>query len=138
MTVLDDAACWERLATQQVGRLVTHVGDLVDVVPINFVVDGESIVFRTASGSKLAGLTVNNAVAFEVDEIGEERGWSVVLHGRAQALETEAEIAAAEKLPLRPFVPTLKPTFVRVVVESLSGRVYEFGEEPRREDVQEG
>ena len=138
MTVLDDAACWERLATQQVGRLVTHVGDLVDVVPINFVVDGESIVFRTASGSKLAGLTVNNAVAFEVDEIGEERGWSVVLHGRAHALETEAEIAAAEKLPLRPYVPTLKPTFVRVVVETLSGRAYEFGEEPRREDVQEG
>lgn len=138
VTVLSEDDCWERLATQQVGRLVTHVGGLVDIVPINFVVDGRSLVFRTAAGSKLAGLTVNSDVAFEVDRFDDEGGWSVVVRGAARALEHEDEVSAAEALPLRPFVPTLKPTFVRIEVSAISGRAFEFGEEPRREDAQEG
>lgn len=138
MVVLDEAECWELLATQQVGRLVTRVGEVVDIVPINFVIDGRGIIFRTAAGSKLSGVVVNEAVVFEVDLFGLEQGWSVVLHGKAHVLESEADIAAAEQLPLRPFVPTLKPTFVRVDAESLSGRAYRFGPEPRREDAQEG
>ena len=56
---LDENTCWERLSTRSVGRIVTNVGGVVDIAPVNFVVDGRSIVFRTASGSKLAGLTVN-------------------------------------------------------------------------------
>lgn len=136
--VLDEAGCWEHLQKRQVGRLVTRVGDAVDIVPINYVVEGQSIVFRTAAGSKLAAFAVNDSVVFETDEFDDERGWSVVLHGNAHALEREDEIAAAERLPLKPFVATLKPTFVRVAATSLTGRAYVFGPEPRREDVQEG
>ena len=138
VTVLTEEECWRRLGSQAVGRLITRVGDAIDVVPINFVLDGRSAVFRTAAGTKLAGLTINDAVLLEADEVGEESGWSVVLRGRAAALETEAERHAAEALPLRPFVPTLKPTFVRIEAESISGRHYRFGEEPRREDQQDG
>jgi len=138
MAVLSESECWDRVATQVVGRLVTSVGEVIDVVPVNFVVDRRAIVFRTAAGSKLAGLTVNSSVLFEVDEFDDDRGWSVVLHGQAQALETEGEVAAAERLPLKPFVSTLKPTFVRVEVDSVTGRSFVFGEEPKRENVQEG
>lgn len=138
VTVLSESECWELVSAQSVGRLVTHVGEVVDVVPINYVVDDESIVFRTAAGSKLSGLTINDAVVFEVDAFDEVRGWSVVLRGRARALETEAEIAAAADLPLQPMVPTLKPTFVRVRVDSVSGRAFRFGEEVLRENVQNG
>lgn len=138
LVVFDEDTCWERLKTRPVGRLVTRVEDAVDIVPINYVVDGDSIVFRTAAGSKLAALAINSSVVFETDEFDDERGWSVVLHGRAKALELEDEVAAAEQLPLKPFVATLKPTFVRVTAESLTGRSYKFGPEPRREDVQEG
>lgn len=130
ITILSDEECWERIGTQSVGRLVTSVGGVVDLVPINFVVDGDSLVFRTASGSKLAGLTVNSAVVFEVDSIGDEGGWSVVVHGSALALERDAEIEAAEKLPLKPLVPTVKRTFVRITPESLTGREFVFGPEP--------
>ena len=136
--VLSEDDSWELVAGVSMGRLVTRVGDVVDVVPINFVVDGGTLVFRTAPGAKLAGLTVNHSVVFEVDSFDEVGGWSVVLRGTAHALETEAEVAAAEALPLRPWVPTLKTVFVRIDVESVSGRQFRFGEEPRREDVQEG
>lgn len=138
VTVLDEQTCWERLATQQVGRLVTHVGDVVDIAPINFVVDEGGLVFRTAAGSKLAELSINDSVVFETDSFDAERGWSVVAHGRARALSTEDEVAAAEALPLRPSVATLKPTFVRIEVSRVTGREFEFGPEPRREDVQNG
>jgi len=138
VSVLTEDECWERLGSQRVGRIVTRVGDVVDVVPLNFVLDGRSAVFRTAPGNKLIELTINDSVLLEVDEIGEESGWSVVLRGHARVLESEAEIAAAEALPLRPFVPTLKSTFVRIEAESIGGREYRFGPEPRREDQQEG
>ncbi|EYT56734.1 pyridoxamine 5-phosphate oxidase [Leucobacter sp. UCD-THU] len=138
VTVLSDDECWRRLGSQRVGRLVTSVGDVVDVVPINFVVDDGSVVFRTAPGNKLVELTINDSVLFEADEIGEESGWSVVVRGHARVLEAQAEVAEAEALPLKPFVPTLKPTFVRIEVVSIGGREYRFGPEPRREDQQEG
>ena len=135
---LDENTCWERLSTRSVGRIVTNVGGVVDIAPVNYVVDGRSIVFRTASGSKLAGLTVNSSVVFEADEFDLAGGWSVVVHGDARALELEAEIAEAERLPLRPYIPTLKPTFVRIAAQSVTGREFEFGPETRREDVQDG
>lgn len=138
VTHLSEDECWERLATRSVGRLATSVGGALDIVPVNYVVDGRSIVFRTAPGSKLVELTINDSVAFETDAVGEEDGWSVVVHGSARALETEAEQLAAEELPLRPFIPTLKPTFVRIDAQSVTGRGFVFGEEPRREDVQDG
>jgi nitroimidazol reductase NimA-like FMN-containing flavoprotein (pyridoxamine 5'-phosphate oxidase superfamily) len=138
VTVLTETECWERVSTQRVGRLATHVGNVVDIAPINFVVDGSTILFRTAPGSKLSELTVNHSVVFEVDAFTEETGWSVVLRGTARVLEDEAEIAAAEALPLRPFVPTLKLVFVKIEGLVGTGRSFVFGPEPDREALQEG
>lgn len=134
--VLDDAESWQLLGTHTVGRLVTHVGDVVDIFPVNYVVDGESIVLRTAEGTKLTEMLIGGEVLFEVDEHTETEAWSVVLRGRARRLETEAEILAADALPLRPLVPTLKRNYVRIEVSSLSGRKFELGEEPPRYGVQ--
>lgn len=138
ITVLNDDECWELLATQRVGRLVTSVGEVIEIVPINFVVDERAILFRTAPGTKLSELTVNSSVVFEVDSFDAAGGWSVVLRGEARALDTEDEIAAAEALPLRPFVPTVKRVFVRIGGGTVTGRSFIFGPEPDREAVQEG
>lgn len=134
IAVLSEDDAWARLGSQKYGRLATSVGGVVDLVPVNFVVDNQSIVFRTAAGSKLAGLAVNGAVVFEADEIGENDGWSVVVHGTARILERDDEIAAAEQLDLRPFVPTVKRTFVRVTPERVTGRAFRFGPEPEFDD----
>ncbi|MBP1325920.1 nitroimidazol reductase NimA-like FMN-containing flavoprotein (pyridoxamine 5'-phosphate oxidase superfamily) [Leucobacter exalbidus] len=136
--VLNSQECWKLLRLETVGRLVTHVGDIVDIVPLNFVVDDESIVFRSAAGSKLAGLTVNSSVLLEVDRFTSERGWSVVVHGRAEVLEREAEIAAAAELPLTPMVSSAKPTFVRINVDSVRGRRFLFEGGDLADVLQEG
>ncbi|WP_447943511.1 pyridoxamine 5'-phosphate oxidase family protein [Microbacterium aurum] len=135
--LLTDDECWDRLAEQQLGRLVTHVGDVLDIFPVNYTVDGESLVFRTAEGSKLTELTINDQVLFEVDEYTDTDAWSVVVRGTARRLDTPEEVRAADELPLRPWIPTLKYNYVRITATSLSGRDIERGEEPDRYGVQE-
>jgi nitroimidazol reductase NimA-like FMN-containing flavoprotein (pyridoxamine 5'-phosphate oxidase superfamily) len=127
---------WAKLRTQSLGRLVTRVGDVVDIFPVTYVVDGETLVFRTAEGSKLVELVVNDSVLFEVDELSAEDAWSVVVRGRARRLESPEEVAAADELPLTPAIPTLKHNYVRVEADSLSGRAFQRGDEPDRYGVQ--
>jgi len=134
---LTDEECWERLSRQELGRLVTAVGDVLDIFPVNYTVDGESLVFRTAEGSKLTELSINDDVLFEVDDHTDTDAWSVVVRGHAHRLETEHEVRAADDLPLRPWVPTLKYNYVRVQPTSLSGRAFRRAEEPDRYGVQQ-
>jgi nitroimidazol reductase NimA-like FMN-containing flavoprotein (pyridoxamine 5'-phosphate oxidase superfamily) len=137
VALLTDQECWERLREQELGRLVTRVGDVVDIFPVNYVVDGESLLFRTAQGSKLFELTINDEVLFEVDDHDDTSAWSVVLRGSAHALDSSADVERADGLGLRPWVPTLKYTYVRVEATSLTGRAFERAPEPERYGIQD-
>ncbi|MFT4213436.1 MAG: pyridoxamine 5'-phosphate oxidase family protein [Microbacterium sp.] len=137
VTVLTEAQSWDRLAEHQLGRLVTRVGAVLDIFPVNYTIDGKSIVFRTAEGSKLTELTINDEVLFEVDEYTDVDAWSVVVRGNAQRLETGDEVRSADALPLTPWIPTLKYNYVRIVPTALSGREFQRGEEPDRYGVQD-
>lgn len=130
VTTIPEDACWGYLASQEVGRLATAVDNEPGIVPINFVLDGQSVVFRTALGGKLHDLIVNEKVAFEVDGWNDEEGWSVVLHATAEVVEDAATLARFAKAPLRPWVPTVKPIWVRLLPEDLTGRRFRFGPEP--------
>ena len=134
---LSEEECWQRLRGSELGRLVTRVGDVIDIFPINYVVDGTSIVFRTAEGSKLVELTVNDEVLFEVDEHTDADAWSVIVRGSAHVLDTLAEREAAVGLGLQPWVPTLKYNYVRISPSSLTGRAFRRTGEPERYGVSE-
>lgn len=134
---LSDAQCWEHLRTQELGRLVTQAHGVLDIFPVNYVVDDESIVFRTAGGSKLFELTVNDEVLFEADDHTGTDAWSVVVRGHARRLDTAAEVERADALPLSPWIPTLKYDYVRVAPASLSGRAFRRGPEPDRYGIQD-
>lgn len=134
---LSDEQCWERLRTQDLGRLVTRVGDVLDIFPVNYVVDDGSVLFRTAQGSKLFELTVNDEVLFEVDDHTDAEAWSVIVRGRAHPLDRSADVERADGLGLQPWIPTLKYTYVRVEATSISGRAFQRGPEPDRYGVQQ-
>ncbi len=124
MVVSDLSAeeCWDLLRRQEFGRLAYHDGDLVTLVPIHYALDDEHrILFRTAEGSKLLAITHNVDVAFEVDEIGEDAAFSVVLHGSAHEL-VDREAAWVDTLPLRPWVPTTKCHVLAIEPHQVSGR----------------
>ena len=55
VATLSDEECWQLLAGEELGRLVTRVGDVLDIFPVNYVVDEDTIVFRTAEGVEWKG-----------------------------------------------------------------------------------
>jgi nitroimidazol reductase NimA-like FMN-containing flavoprotein (pyridoxamine 5'-phosphate oxidase superfamily) len=112
---------WGFLREREFGRLAFHLVGEVHIVPINYAVDGERLVFMTAEGSKLFGVTSNNDVAFEVDEVSGDHATSVICRGRAHVLEGQAAYVA-ERLPVRPWVGTPKTVVVAIQVDEISGR----------------
>ena len=62
---LDRDACWEFLRGHEFGRLAFHLAGEVHITPINYAVDGQTLLFRTSEGNKLLGVVMNDDVAFE-------------------------------------------------------------------------
>ena len=124
-TWMDEAACWEHLRGQDLGRLGYHLVDEVHIVPINYVVDRRRLIFRTMPGSKLLGIVMDSDVAFEVDGQDGDVAWSVLARGTGRILEGE-EMREAEQLPLRPWTSGAKFTLVAIDVQSVTGRRLEM------------
>ena len=59
VTIIPEDSCWGYLASQEVGRLGVSSHDVPEIFPINYYVDGESIIFRSAEGSKMDQLALN-------------------------------------------------------------------------------
>lgn len=102
LTRLTPAECGELLLTRSVGRLayVARAG-VPDIVPVNYVMDGDAVLLRSGPGPKLQAAERGDVVAFEVDDIDEltHTGWSVVLVGRASLVPPDQSIAAAAGPP---------------------------------------
>lgn len=128
--VLDDDQSWRLLEHTNHGRLATTVGGIVDIFPLNYGVMDRIIYIRTSPGEKLAALTVNDHVAFEADGILSDEAWSVVVHGVAHQLQTQAEIEAARASGVSPWIPTHKEAWVRIEVSKITGRHFRLGAQP--------
>jgi nitroimidazol reductase NimA-like FMN-containing flavoprotein (pyridoxamine 5'-phosphate oxidase superfamily) len=123
--VLDYAECLRLLATRQVGRIGFAIWGAPEILPVNYVLDGDAVVFATGAGSKLSAV-VRSPVVFEVDDTDEKTrsGWSVVVHGLAQEV-TASDARTLERvraLPLEPWSEGRKPYFVRITPRFVSGR----------------
>lgn len=85
---LTAAESHEFLRAGNVGRLAFTLHDHVDIVPINYVSDGDWIFGRTSTGTKLAMLLHNPWCAFEADEVEAMFDWtSVVVKGTFSILD---------------------------------------------------
>ena len=121
---LDGTECWRLLEATEVGRLAVSMANHPDIFPINYVVDDETIVFRSGAGTKLAAAVLGRGVAFEIDGYDAERGeaWSVVIKGQASEVEGMMERMQADDLPLFPWHVGPKPNMVRIHPEMVTGR----------------
>ena len=126
VTAIPEDTCWQMLSAEEFGRLAFHLADEVHLVPINYAVDERRrIVFRTAEGSKLLGLTMDADVAFEIDHVEEDEATSVVVRGRARQLEGH-EADETDQLRLRAWVDTVKFNTIAVEVDEITGRRFEL------------
>jgi len=131
-TVLSDDESWSVLNRCQHGRLAVTVLGEPDIYPINFIAHDGVLLMRTNPGTKLTELTVNEKVAFEVDEVADDEAWSVVVKGTARVIESQSEIDEADKLPLKPWIQTRKYTYVEIAPTRIHGRHFDLGDEPER------
>jgi nitroimidazol reductase NimA-like FMN-containing flavoprotein (pyridoxamine 5'-phosphate oxidase superfamily) len=121
---LEHHECWELLRTVSVGRLAVLVDGHPDIFPVNYTVDGGTIVFRTGQGTKLAAVSGDSRVAVEADGVDAVTGlaWSVVLKGPAAAIKGTEGILDTASLYLFPWQAGKKDTFIRVSPDTLTGR----------------
>lgn len=123
---MDERECWERLRNHptKVGRLAFVDDGVPAVLPLNFRVDGTSIVFRTGPGAKLAAVISAQMLAFEADEVdaGWQWGWSVLAQGRAYHEQDRHTIRRLERLGLRPWTHAQRDDWIVMRPSRISGR----------------
>jgi len=126
MEVMDDRDCLALVGEEVIGRIAVIAGGRPEVFPVNYAVAGDSVVFRTATGTKLDA-AVNGPVAFEVDRFdpATRSGWSVVIHGRAEVVDglSHPDLRQTlEALPVDPWAAGNKEHLIRIVPASITGR----------------
>ena len=125
LRVMDRSECLEMLAADNVGRLAVVVGGAPTIFPVNYVLDGEIVTFRTDPGTKLDH-GPRTTVAFEIDHLdrGSRTGWSVVVTGRLEELDPvrSKEWARSAGLGIDPWAGGAKDHIVRLVPTRITGR----------------
>jgi len=87
--------CLELLHGGVLGRVALSTPMGPRIVPINYAMYEDAIVFRTTPYSELGTYGWNTDLAFEIDHIDYDKhqGWSVVAIGRATLVEDPDELA---------------------------------------------
>lgn len=120
LDVLDDAACEALLRSHSFGRVGVRIADDLVILPVYYVVDGESIVYRTTPGTKLNAAVLGTRVAFEIDS--DDASWSVLVRGHTHEA-TDAELGDRAREYLRAAWPVgVREHFVRIRIEQITGR----------------
>ncbi len=125
MEIIPRRECLQLLAGRRVGRLAFLIGDQPMVLPVNYGLSGDIVVFRTGDGTKLDAARARK-VAFEVDEVDADarEGWSVVVQGVAEDI-TDADDWFAESLravACRTWLPGAAGHYVRITPTLVTGR----------------
>jgi hypothetical protein len=125
---LDRPECLRLLATAAVGRIAVSVTEWEHPVirPVNYVFDtaSQSVLIRTAPGSKLHAVLRSARAAFEIDGLDPTGriGWSVIIVGVSEEITNRAELTRIDGLGLEPWAPGRKGHWVRIRANTVSGR----------------
>jgi uncharacterized protein len=116
--------CLALLRSRELGRVGFELEQRPVILPVNYRVIANGIVFRVAPGTTLSAALTRARVAFEVDdaEPGGQSGWSVLVTGRATELHDEESVRQARHLGVSPWAPGDHDHFVIVPVDQISGR----------------
>jgi nitroimidazol reductase NimA-like FMN-containing flavoprotein (pyridoxamine 5'-phosphate oxidase superfamily) len=125
LEILHLGDCFGLLESVPVGRIGFLAGGEVIILPVNFLVDGQDVVFRTSAGSKLSAIEIGHYVGFEADsyDAATRSGWSVVVNGLAEIIDSEEEAARLDTLGLSSWGGGASDrVWVRIRPSAVSGR----------------
>ena len=122
---MSDHECERLLRGNVVGRVALSTPDGPHIVPVNYAVVDDALVVRTSPYSVLGTYGRDAVLAFEVDHVdhANQRGWSVVVRGRAEVVTDAAELdhISAVWAP-RPWASGARTLVLRIPQSELTGR----------------
>ena len=131
---LANSACLELLRDNHFGRVafVEQTDGLPVIMPVNYLMYGETVVFRTDPDSKLGRAMRSTTAAFEIDGIDERErtGWSVVVSGRAEEVVEPNELDELRQTPRLPWAAGDRFQYVRIRPRLVTGRCISVAELP--------
>lgn len=125
LDVLDMEESLTLLRSRPIGRFAYLAAGEPVVVPANYLVDGATVVLRSLAGSKLDAAVIGEAVSLQIDDfdIEERTGWSVLVRGTAQLVDSGEDIARYDtELESWAVVTPGSATWIRIVATDISGR----------------
>jgi len=124
LRTLTPVECFDLLEPGGIGRVAFSSASEIMILPVNFAMTGNIIIFRTAPDTLLA-LHADAKVSFEADRLDDARheGWSVLVHGRAHKVSDERDVRHLEdRTHLKPWAAGARDVYVRIAPTQISGR----------------
>jgi hypothetical protein len=121
-TRLTEAETWHLLEQTTVGVLATAAQGRADLFPVNYLVDGRTLLIRTSPGTKTVELSDNPHAAFAAQGTDRHGAWSVVIQGSAEQFTDEVDLVGSAALELVSWAPGEKHVFVRITPYRIEGR----------------
>jgi nitroimidazol reductase NimA-like FMN-containing flavoprotein (pyridoxamine 5'-phosphate oxidase superfamily) len=116
--------CRQRLQSRGVGRIGVLADRMVEIYPVNYVVDGDDVVVRVRRGGQIdVGSQEGAWVALQIDHADARyhEGWGVLVHGHCTHVDDPDELARLARLPLTPWGDAGRTLFLRISMESVTG-----------------
>lgn len=127
---LSEDECRILISPGGIGRIAYSGRFGLTVLPVNYQVFEDTIVFRTALDSPMgedlrSGIAnAEYKVAFEIDELdnSERTGWSVLIQGAAHHVDSDTEHGSVRASGVEPWAGGTKEHYIRIVPSRITGR----------------
>src|SRR4051794_14776443 len=131
--IITEDECLRLLAEDEIGRLAIIDGGAPVMFPVNYQLDGRTIVFRTAPGTKLEG-GPRAPASFEIDSFDRatKAGWSVLAAGRLEEVDVY-DVKGETQLRVQPWADGTRERWMRLRPTRITGRVVRPRSNPQRD-----
>jgi uncharacterized protein len=121
---LSRSECETLLRRGVVGRVAIATPQGPHIAPLNYSISEGSVVLCTTPYSLLGTYGRDSLLAFEIDHFEQvhERGWSVVVRGRAEPVEDAAELRNLVRVLPHPWAAGRRSLYLRIPLTEVSGR----------------
>ncbi len=117
--------CLALMSTQRLGRFGVVVDGVPLVLPMQFLLDGETVVLQTNQGAKTLHAPLTS-VSFEVDHVDWEQGvgWSVIIQGIGEDISTaiDERSEALRALAVHSWAPPPADRWLMIIPRVITGR----------------
>ena len=123
LTDMSAGECRDLMRSTSVGRVAFVDEDGPVVLPVNYELDGEGVLFRTSPVNSMGRHLDSAAVAFEVDTFDDytQSGWSVLVRGTATFVGTDDVVRDHTHQPFA-WAAGPRTQVVRITPSSMTGR----------------